>query len=229
MPPVGFAHDWQPGYLMMMKLYDYLPSQNAWKVRALLNHLGLEYEMVPVSIFEGEGKLPSFLAKNPVGAVPVLELEDGRTLAESNAILLYLAEGSRYLPDDPWLRAQVARWMFFEEDYIQNGIASLRHWTLTGKIERRSVEAINGKRAASMKTLAILDSWLGEREFLVECGYTIADICVYAYVGFAEEAGLSLEHFNGVTRWMERVRAQPGFLATVYPYSIDPHSVNELP
>lgn len=117
-----------------MKLYDYLPSQNAWKVRLLLNHLGIEYDTVPVSIFEGEGQQPEFLARNPVGAVPVLELDDGRTLAESNAILIYLAEGTPYLPEDSWERAQVARWMFFEEDYIQNGIASLRHWTMTGKI-----------------------------------------------------------------------------------------------
>lgn len=213
----------------MMKLYDYLPSQNAYKVRVLLNHLGIEYETVPVSIFEGAGKQPAFLAKNPTGAVPVLELEDGRTLPESNAILWYLAQGTSYLPEDAWLQAQVARWLFFEEDYVQNGIASLRHWTMTGKLSRRSAEAIEGKRKLSLKTLAILDAWLAEREFLVECGYTIADMAMYAYVGFAHEADQPIEAYPRVAAWIDRVRAQPRFLQTVHPYAIDEHSANELP
>ncbi|HLU60739.1 MAG TPA: glutathione S-transferase family protein [Gammaproteobacteria bacterium] len=212
-----------------MKLYDYLPSQNAWKVRLLLNHLGIEYDTVPVSIFEGEGQQPEFLARNPVGAVPVLELDDGRTLAESNAILIYLAEGTPYLPEDSWERAQVARWMFFEEDYIQNGIASLRHWTMTGKIRNRSEQIIAQKRAIGMKTLRILNHWLSEHDFLAAGRYTIADMAVFAYTAFADEAGLRLEDFPAVMRWIERVRAQPGFLATVHTYSIDPHSANELP
>ena len=213
----------------MMKLYDYLPSQNAYKVRLLLAHLGIECETVPVSIFEGGGQTPEFLARNPTGAVPVLELEDGRTLPESNAILLYLAEGTPYLPADPWLRAQVARWMFFEEDYVQNGIATLRHWVLTGKAVRRSEETLAAKRATSLKTLQILDTWLQTRDFLVDCGYTIADMAVYAYVGFAEEAGLPADDYTCVQRWIARIRAQPGFLPTVHPYSIDPSSRNELP
>lgn len=212
----------------MMKLHDYLPSQNAYKVRLLLSHLGIEYETVETSIFEGAGKAPGFRSKNPVGAVPVLELEDGRTLPESNAILMYLAEGTPYLPSDPWLRAQVARWMFFEEDYVQNGIASLRYWTLTGKLANRGKEAVEGKRALSRKTLEILDGWLAEREFLVDCGYTIADMAMYAYAGFADEAGIPLDDYPAVVRWIGRVRSQPGFLSTVYPYSIDPHSTGEF-
>lgn len=213
----------------MMKLHDYLPSQNAWKVRLLLNHLGLEYETVPVSIFEGEGKSPDFLAKNPTGAVPLLELDDGRTLAESNAILLYLAEGTPYLPNDAWQRAQVARWMFFEEDFVQNGIASLRHWTLTGKLARRSKEMIAGKRAGSMKTLAILDHWLSRNTFFANDSYSIADMSLFAYVGYSGEADLPLEQFPHVQAWISRIETQPGFLATRYPYSIDPHSAHELP
>src|ERR1700733_14419794 len=109
----------------MITLYDYLPSQNAYKVRLLLSHLQRPYVTKHVSIFEGEGRQAWFLAKSPTGAVPVLELEDGRVLTESNAILAYLAEGTRYLPDDSWNRAQVLRWMFFEEDFIQNGLVSL--------------------------------------------------------------------------------------------------------
>lgn len=211
----------------MLKLYDYLPSQNAWKVRQLLHHLDLACETVTVGIFDGEGRAPGFLAKNPVGAVPVLELPDGRTLPESNAILQYLAEGTRYLPEDRWLRAQVARWMYFEEDYVQNGIASLRHWTLTGKLSRRDPDVVAGRRALGMKTLGILEHWLSDRTFLVD-EYTIADISLYAYVGFSDEAGLPLAQFPAVTRWIAAVRAQPGHLAVTYPYSIDPSSGNEL-
>lgn len=213
----------------MLKLYDYLPSQNAWKVRLLLNHLGLEYETVQVMIFDGDGRKPDFAAKNPVGAVPVLELEDGRTLPESNAILMFLAEGSPYYPDDPWLRAQVARWMFFEEDYVQNGLATLRHWVLTGKDKRHPEAAVAGKRAAGEKTLGILNKWLVGREFLVDCGYTIADMALFGYVGFAHEAGLDLDDYPGVAAWAARVRSRPGFLDIYHLYSIDPSSVNDLP
>jgi glutathione S-transferase len=110
----------------MITLYDYLPSQNAYKVRLLLNHLERPYVTKIVQIFAGEGRDLSFLLKNPTGAVPVLELEDGQVLAESNAILFYLAQGTAYLPSDAWSQAQVMRWMFFEEDFIQNGLASLR-------------------------------------------------------------------------------------------------------
>lgn len=213
----------------MLRLYDYLPSQNAYKIRLLLNHLDIEYETVPVAIFEGEGKRPEFLAKNPVGAVPVLELEDGRTLPESNAILQYLAEGTPYLPADPWLRAQVARWMFFEEDYVQGGIASLRYLVMTGKAESRNTELIESKRALSLKTLSILDTWLAKQAFLVGDDYSIADMALYAYVGFSDEADLPMSNYPAVVGWVARVQKQPGFLADVYPYSIDPYSCRELP
>jgi len=213
----------------MLTLYDYLPSQNGYKVRLLLSHLRLPYRMVPVSIFEGEGRKAEFIARNPTGAVPVLELESGATLPESNAILCYLAEGTAYLPNDPWQRAQTLRWMFFEEDYIQNGLASLRHWTLTGKLARRSPELIGQKRALSQKTLGILDGWLGRHPFLAADGYTIADMSVYAYTAFGEEAGLPMADFPSVLEWIRRVRSQPGFLSESYGYSVDPHSKGELP
>jgi len=213
----------------MLTLYDYLPSQNAYKVRLLLSHLERPYVTREVAIFDGEGQHPDFLAKNPTGAVPVLELDDGRVLAESNAILTYLAEGTPYLPGDAWDRAQVHRWMYFEEDYIQTGLASLRHWTMTGKLARRSAEAIEGKRATSRQTLEILDRWLARREFLTDAGYTIADMSVFAYVSRADEAGLALGDTPAVLAWSQRVRAQPRFLDVTYPYSIDPHSGRELP
>jgi glutathione S-transferase len=213
----------------MLTLYDYLPSQNGYKVRLLLNHLDRPYVTKIVQIFAGEGREPAFLAKSPTGAVPVLELEDGRLLIESNAILFYLAQGTTYLPSDAWNQAQVMRWMFFEEDFIQNGLASLRHWTMTGKLARRSPEMIAARQAVSHKTLGILESWLQGRAFLTDAGYTIADMSVFAYISRAGEAGIDLAVFPAVTAWIERVRSQPNFLEAVYPYSIDPQSSKELP
>jgi glutathione S-transferase len=213
----------------MITLYDYLPSQNAYKVRLLLSHLQRPYVAKLVSIFEGEGRRAEFLAKSPTGAVPVLELEDGRVLAESNAILAYLAEGTRYLPVSAWDRAQVLRWMFLEEDLIQNGLASLRHWTMTGKLARRSGEMIAAKKEISLKTLAILDRWLTGRDYLTDAGYTIGDISVFAYTSRAEEADIPLAAYPAIADWIARVRAQEHFLDAVHPYSMDPSSGNELP
>src|ERR1700730_4775196 len=119
-----------------MRLHDYAPSQNCFKVRLLAAHLGLKLDIVPVGIFQGEGATPEFLAKNPMGGVPVLETDTGEYLSESNAILTYLAEGTRYLPRDGMARAQVLRWLMFEQRYVQTSISRLRYWTLTGKLDR---------------------------------------------------------------------------------------------
>ena len=211
----------------MLKLYDYLPSQNAWKVRALLNHLGRQYETVEVSIFEGKGQEPAHRAINPTGAVPGLQLDDGRVLSESLAILCYLAEGTPYLPADAYERAKVLQWLSFENDYLQNSIGSLRFWKLTGK--QRPHELVHAKVHIGMRCLVILEEALEKSAFLVGGRYTIADIACYAYTHLAEEAGLPLRHCPNVVAWLARVRAQPGFLDRVYPYSVDPHSTGELP
>ena len=212
----------------MLRLYDYLPSQNAWKVRLLLSHLGLEYERVPVSIFEGESHTEAYLEKNPAGAVPVLEVEPGKTIAESNAILCYLAEGTPYLPDDRFERAQAMQWLFFEQSYVEPQIGSLRYWTLTGKLAKRSEDMTAGKRAYSLRALAALERHLASRKFLVGGRYTIADMAVYAYAGHADEAGLDLAPYPAFRAWISRVEAQPGFLGERFPYSIDPHASREL-
>lgn len=212
----------------MFTLYDYLPSQNAWKVRLLLNHLDVPYRTEMVSIFEGEGQRPDFLAMSPTGAVPALRLPDGRTLAESNAILTYLAHGTRYLPDDPFGQAKVQQWMAFEQDYVAS-IATLRHWTLTGKLARRAPALVDRLRHVAHKALAILDRELAQRPFIAGDAYTIADMSLFAYVHRTNDAGLTLEDYPAIVRWLERVRAQPGFLGTVHPYSIDPFSGGELP
>jgi len=212
----------------MLTLYDYLPSQNTWKVRLLLNHLDIPYRTEIVRIFEGEGQRPAFLAVNPTGAVPALRLPDGRTLAESNAILTYLAHGTPYLPDSQFEQAKVQQWLSFEQDHVAS-IATLLHWTLTGKLARRAPALVDRLRHVADKALAILDRELEARTFIAGATYTIADMSLFAYVHRAGEAGLALSDYPRIVGWIERVRAQPGFLGTVYPYSIDPFSGGELP
>lgn len=212
----------------MLTLFDYLPSQNAYKVRLLLSHLGLPYRTELVSIFEGEGQSAEYLAINPTGAVPALRLEDGRLLAESNAILTYLASGTPYLPSDPYAAAVVQQWMSFEQDYVLN-IASLRHWRMTGKLARRPAALVEMRRAGGLRALQILNRALATRPFITGTAYTIADISLFAYTHRADEAGLPLREYPHVCRWIERVRAQAGFLDEHYPYTIDPHSAGELP
>lgn len=213
----------------MITLFDYLPSQNAWKVRLLLHQLDVSYERVPLSIFEGEGRRPEFLRINPSGKVPALRLADGRTLAESNAILSYLADGTEFLPADAFGRAKVQQWLSFEQEQVEMTIGSLRYWTMTGKLDRRLPQLVDAKRNAALRTLALLERELASRAFIAGDRYTIADIAIYAYASRAEEACLPLEPYAYFRRWLERVEAQPRFLGTVHPYSIDPASANELP
>jgi glutathione S-transferase len=212
----------------MLTLYDYLPSQNAWKVRQLLRHLDRPHRTEYVSIFEGEGRTPDYRAISPTGTVPALRLEDGRTLAESNAILMFLAEGSAFLPADAYGRAKVWQWLSFEQERIESQIGALRHWTLTGKLARRPDVLVAMKRGAGEQALAILDAALRGRDFIAGDAYTIADIALYAYAGVAEEAGFDCAPYAAFTAWRERVRAQPGHLAERFAYSIDPHSHREL-
>lgn len=213
----------------MLTLYDYLPSQNAYKIRLLLHHLEQPYCTKLVSIFEAEGQSEEFLAINPTGAVPAVQLEDGRTLAESNAILLFLAKDSVYLPADSYTYAKVSQWLFFEGDYVQSTVATLRHWVLTGKDKNRPKELVQMKRNGSVKTLSIINRELERNAYLGSDVYTVADMSVFAYVHRAEEAGIPLCDFPNITRWIADVQAQPRFLADVHPYSIDPYSVRELP
>jgi glutathione S-transferase len=213
----------------VITLYDYLPSQNAWKVRQLLNHLDRPYERVLVGIFEGAGQAPAYRAISPTGTVPALRLEDGRVLSESNAILMFLAEGTPYLPDDAYGRAKVWQWLSFEQERVESQIGALRHWTMTGKLPRRPEFLVAMKRNASLRTLAILDAELSTRDFIAGDRYTIADMSLFAYTSRAGEADLPLSSFPNIGAWIARVEQQPGFLAEMFPYAIDPNSGNELP
>jgi len=140
----------------MLTLHDYLPSLNGWKIRVLLGKLGIPYQTKPVAIFAGESRTEEFLAKNPAGAIPVLELEDGRSLAESNAILTYLAEGTPFLPQDRYLRAKVMQWLFFEQYYVEPAIGTLRFWTLTGRLERNAGGMVDARRETGARALAAM-------------------------------------------------------------------------
>lgn len=213
----------------MLTLFDYLPSQNGYKLRLLLNQLAIPYRSEQVGIFAGEGQRPEYLAINPTGAVPAVRFDDGRVLSESNAIAFHLAEGSPLLPDDAFGRAEALQWMSFEGDYLQPTIGSLRYWTLTGKLPRRSPELVEGKRRGGLKVLRILERAFAQRPFILGQRYSVADIVLFAYGHLAEDAGIGLAQFPQVRAWIGRVRAQPRFVAEIHPYSIDPHSVNELP
>jgi glutathione S-transferase len=207
----------------MLTLYDYLPSQNGWKVRVLLGLLKIPHETRIVSIFEGESRTDAFLDLNPAGAVPVLQLEDGRTIAESNAILVYLAEGTRFLPANGYERAKVMQWLFFEQYHVEPVIDSLRFWTLTGRLERNQ-GMVAAKREAGTRALDALDRSLAETAFLVGKQLSIADIAVYAYSHRAEDCGFSLTDYPAFEAWLGRVRAAIGEDYPVYSYSVDAHS-----
>ncbi|MEI9419334.1 glutathione S-transferase family protein [Mesorhizobium sp. Cs1321R2N1] len=207
----------------MLTLHDYLPSQNGWKIRVLLGLLKIPHVTHPVSIFEGESHTDAFLALNPAGAVPVLQLEDGSAIAESNAILTYLAEGTPFLPSTRYRRAKVMQWLFFEQYNVEPVIGSLRFWTLTGRLDRNQT-MVAGKREAGARTLAALNRNLGEAPFLAGSDLTIADIAVYAYSHRAGDCGFSLADYPGFAAWTDRVRDAIGPGYPVHPYGIDPHS-----
>jgi glutathione S-transferase len=207
----------------MITLHDYLPSQNGWKARVLLGLLKIPYNSRIVSIFEGESRTDAFLTLNPAGAIPVLELEDGRTIAESNAILAYLAEGTPFLPADRYQRGKVMQWLFFEQYNIEPVIGSLRFWTLTGRLEANGHMAA-GKREAGARTLAAMDRSLVNTPFLVAKDLSIADIAAYAYSHRAEDCGFGLTDYPALIAWFGRVRDAVGPGYPVHPYSVDPHS-----
>ena len=213
----------------MITLFDYLPSQNAWKVRQLLQHLQIPYRTESVAIFAGEGQRSEYLAVNPWGAVPAIRLDDGRVLSESNAILWYLSENSAYRGMDPYADAKILQWLSFEADYVQSSIGSLRYWTLTGKLQTRDPVTVAGRREIANRALGILDRELSQRDFIADSHYSIADISIFAYAHLAADAGISATGLPAFQEWVARVRQQRGFLHKIYPYSIDPLSSAELP
>ncbi len=196
-------------YGRMLTLYDFWDSGNGYKVRLLLSHLGIEHRRVELDILRGETRTDAFLAKNPNGRIPLLELADGRVLAESNAIQFYLAEGTPYLPDDAYERAQVLQWMFFEQYSHEPYIAVLRFWTFSGQLDEHAHEIDERKRRGD-QALAVMEQHLAKRSFFVADRYGIADIALYVYTHVAEEGGFDLAPYPAIRRWLERVRSQAG-------------------
>ncbi|MHB8691609.1 MAG: glutathione S-transferase family protein [Solirubrobacteraceae bacterium] len=193
-----------------MLLYNSQVSGNCYKVRLLLTQLGLPFERHELDVVDRSNRAEVIGDRNPALRVPTLRLDDGRALPESGAILWYFADGTPYLPDDAFERAQVLQWMFFEQYDLEPNIAVARFWKLFG-IERPPAEVAD-KLAAGHRVLAALERHLSEREFLVGGRYTIADIALYGYTHVAEEGGFSLEGYPAVRAWHDRLAAQPGHI-----------------
>jgi glutathione S-transferase len=196
-----------------MLLYNSAVSGNCYKVRLLLAHLGLEYETRDVDVVDRSDRPEVLGGLNPALRVPTLVLDDGRPLAESNAILWYFGDGTRYVPDDPYERAQVLQWMFFEQYSHEPYIAVARFWrSYSGapeRFDRQRERLLTGGYAA----LDAMEKHLDGREFLVADYYSIADIALYAYTHVAHEGEFDLEPYPAIGAWLGRVAQQPGHVA----------------
>jgi len=192
-------------------LYDNAISGNCYKVRLLFSLLGIDYERRDVSVIDRSNRGELLGGLNPGLRVPTLVLDDGRALAESDAILVYFAEGTEYLPEDRYERAQVLQWMFFEQYSHEPNIAVLRFWA-HAEIKpdpREALAKFNGGLAA----LEAMERHLTGRDFLVGDSVTVADLALYAYTHVADEGGFEIARFEAIGAWLERVRALPGYVA----------------
>jgi glutathione S-transferase len=194
-----------------MLLYNSAVSGNCYKVRLLFAKLGLEYERRELDVFDRSDRPDVLGALNPALRVPTLVFDDGRTLAESNAILFHFSEATDYLPADAFMRAQVLQWLFFEQYDVEPNLAVVRFWEMAGTHVREAELA--AKRAGGTAALAALERQLGAHQFLVGDRYSIADIGLFAYTHVAPEGGFSLEPYPAVQAWLARVAAHPGHIA----------------
>jgi glutathione S-transferase len=207
-PRLHAVQDGDPA--LLIRLYDSAESGNCYKVRLLLSRLGIPFERVELSVVDRSDREERIgRAANPALRVPTIRLDDGRHLAESNAILWYLAEGTDLVPGDPYERAQVLQWMFFEQYDHEPNLAVARYWLhiLGGPPEGQSLEA---KQEGARGALLAMETHLADRSFLVGERFTIADVALYAYTHVADEGGVSLEPYPAVRAWLARVAAQPG-------------------
>ena len=192
-----------------MRLHDFLDSGNGYKVRLLLAELGEPYDLVEYDVLAGETRTPAFLAMNPNGRIPVLELDDGRFLAESNAIIAYLADGTPHLPDDRFARAEVLQWLFFEQYSHEPNIATsrflLRH--TAGDDPRRAL--LGQKSEAGHAALGVMETHLKDRDWFVGGAFTIADVALYGYTHVADQGGFDLAGYANIRAWLARVAARP--------------------
>jgi glutathione S-transferase len=206
----------------MLTLYDYGPSANCLKVRVLLRQLRIDHERVPVDIFAGESKTDEYRALNLAGRTPALGLEDGRALAESNAILLYLAQGTPLVPADRVELGHVHQWLFFEQNLVEPNVGTARFWRMTRRDQLRP-EAFEQRREAGAEALRVLDDALADRDFLVTGRYSVADNALYAYTHIAGDAGIDMTDFPAIAAWLDRVEATDGFVNDLEPYPANAH------
>ncbi|HKP63651.1 MAG TPA: glutathione S-transferase family protein [Polyangiales bacterium] len=197
----------------MLTLHDNSDSGNGYKLRLLMSLLGIEYRLVQVDIFRGESRTPEFLAKNPNGRIPVLELPDGRCLAESNAILCHLAEGTEYIPRDPWQRALMFQWLFFEQYSHEPNVATPRYWLRHTAADDPRRAQLEQRQVLGRAALAVMQEHLATRLYFADDRFTIADIALYAYTHLAEQGGFTLASYPAVRRWLARCADRPRFAA----------------
>jgi glutathione S-transferase len=191
-------------------LYNSQVSGNCYKVRLLLAHLGIPFEREELSVVDRSNRPDVLGGLNPALRVPTLVLDDGRAIAESGAILWYFGEGTRFVPEDAYERAQVLQWMFFEQYDHEPAIAVTRFWlTYSGRPETFA-DRMDERIAAGNKALAAMEEHLRERKWFVGDGMTLADVALYAYTHVAPEGGYDLGGYPAVRAWIERVAAQPG-------------------
>lgn len=193
----------------MLRLYDNHLSGNGYKPRLLLAHLGVTFERIEIDILKGESRTPEFLLKNPNGRIPVLELDDGTCISESNAILFYLSEESAFLPSDRLLRARALEWMFFEQYSHEPCIAVLRHWTQHTEMTPEQHAQLPAKREGGQNALAIMENHLGKSTWFGGDAPSIADIALYAYTHVADEGGFDLTNYPAVGSWLDQVAELP--------------------
>ena len=198
---------------MTYRLYDYLPSGNGYKVRLVLRQLGLPYELVELDIKHGATRTSEFLAKNPNGRIPLLEIPGQGFLAESHAIISYLAEGSPLIPADRLDRARMWQWLCFEQYNLEPNVGTARFWLASLRTSEAELgEKLVEKRRNGHAALAVLEQGLGGHEFLVGDRYSLADIALYAYTHVAPEGGFDLAPYPAIRTWCARVAAQPGHI-----------------
>jgi glutathione S-transferase len=191
-------------------LYDNPFSGNCYKVRLLFAHLGLAYERQTLDVADRSNRPDLLGGLNPSLRVPTLVLDDGRSLGESGAILWYFGEGTDLIPTDPYERAQVLQWMFFEQYDHEPAIAVVRFWLLYSGRPEAFADRIEERSAAGHRALAAMERHLEGRDFLVGVAPTLADIALFAYTHVAEEGGFSLAGYPAIRAWLARVQAMPG-------------------
>ncbi|MDC6382814.1 glutathione S-transferase family protein [Pseudomonas graminis] len=196
----------------MYKVYGDYNSGNCYKIKLMLHLLGTQYEWVPVDILKGETETEAFLAKNPNGKIPVLELEDGTCLWESNAILNFLAEGTPYLLTEPRLRTQMLQWQFFEQYSHEPTLAVARFIQFYLGLPEERMEEYHSLHRRGNKALKVMEQQLLRTPFLVGDSFSIADIALYAYTHVADQGGFDLAQFPAIQAWLARVKQQPGYV-----------------